>query len=203
MELQKIAIKFFAVERQAVPLTAFIELFHGWIQASDGVYHDVADYSHMHQGPGIVLVAHDANVSVDETGGRRGFLFQQKAPLAGLNQERLAGVFRSALEKCRRLQAEPALQEKIEFRFDEFEITLNDRLHAPNSDESYQALKAEIEPFVGRIFGGAPVALQQESDVRRRVRLRIQATAPVDIAALLSTLSGYSPLPKEGTDNYA
>jgi len=56
MELQKLEIKFFAVEREPVPLAAFIDLFHGWIQASDGVYHDVADYSHMHQGPGIVLV---------------------------------------------------------------------------------------------------------------------------------------------------
>ncbi|MDP2606387.1 MAG: hypothetical protein Q8S00_27920 [Deltaproteobacteria bacterium] len=186
MELQKIEIKFFAVEREPVPLSAFIDLFHGWIQASDGVYHDVADYSHMHQGPGIVLVAPDFYVSVDETGGRRGFLFSQKAPLEGTNQERLARVFQSALENCRRLQAEPALQRKIEFRFDEFEITFNDRLLAANGEESYQALKAEIEPFVSRLFGGAPGSLQQESDARRRVRLRIQATAPVDLAALLS-----------------
>jgi hypothetical protein len=95
-------------------------------------------------------------------------------------------VYQSALEYCRRLQAEPALRRKIEFRFDEFEITLNDRLLAPNGDESYQAFKAEIEPFVSRLFGGAPVSLQQESDARRRVRMRIQAMAPVDIAALLS-----------------
>ena len=186
MELQKIEIKFFAVEREPVPLTAFIDLFHGWIQASDGVYHDVADYSHMHQGPGIVLVAPDFYVSVDETGGRRGFLFSQKARLEGTNQERLVRVFRDALENCRRLQAEPTLQRKIEFRFDEFEITLNDRLLAPNGEESYQAFKAEIEPFVSRVFGGAPVSLQQESDARRRVRLGIQAMAPVETAALLS-----------------
>jgi hypothetical protein len=185
MELQKIELKFFAVEREPLPLAAFIELFHGWIQSSDGVYHDVADYSHMHQGPGIVLVAPDFYVSVDETGGRRGFLFGQKAPLDGTNQERLAGVFQCALENCRRLQAEPALQGKFEFRFDEFEITLNDRLLAPNGEESYRALKAEIEPFVSRLFGGAPISLQQESDARRRMRLRIQAMAPVDPAALL------------------
>ena len=123
---------------------------------------------------------------VDERGGRRGFLFSQKARLEGSNQERLARVFQTALENCRRLQAEPALQRKIEFRFDEFEITLNDRLLAPNGDESYQALKAEVEPFVSRLFGGAPVSLQQESDARRRVRLRIQAMAPVELAALLS-----------------
>ena len=186
MELQKIEIKFFAVEREAVPLAVFIDLFHGWIQASDGVYHDVVDYSHMHQGPGVVLVAPDFNVSVDETGGRRGFLFSQKTLLEGSNQERLTRVFQNALENCRHLQTEPALQGKIEFRFDEFEITLNDRLLAPNGAESYGALTAEIKPFVNRIFGGAPASLQQESDARRRVRLRIQAMAPVDPAAFLS-----------------
>ena len=188
MELQKIEIKFFAVERQPVPLTAFIDLFHGWIQASDGVYHDVADYSHMHQGPGIVLVAPDFYVSVDETGGRRGFLFSQKAKLEGTNQERLAWVFQSAVENCRRLQAEAVLQGRIEFRFDEFEITLNDRLLAPNGEESFQALKSEVESFVSKLFSGAPVSLQQESDARRRVRLRIQAMAPVDITTLLNNI---------------
>jgi len=188
MELQKIEIKFFAVERQPVPLTGFIDVFHGWIQASDGVYHDVADYSHMHQGPGIVLVAPDFHVSVDETGGRRGLLFQQKTSLEGTNQERLARVFQSALENCRRLQAEPALQGKLEFRFDEFEITLNDRLLAPNGDETYGVLKAEIEPFVSRLFGGAEIALEQEGDLRKRVCLRIKVKAPVLLRTVLQNL---------------
>lgn len=188
MELQKIGVKFFAVEHQPVPLAAFIDLFHGWIQASDGVYHDVADYSHMHRGPGIVLVAQDAHVSIDETGGRRGFLFQQKASLDGSNQETLDRVFRGALESCRRLQAEPALQKKLEFRFDEFEITLNDRLAAPHTEDSYRALKAEIEPFVTRLFGGARVAIAQESDARKLVRLRVQAMTPIDAGALLGNL---------------
>src|SRR5262245_769608 len=79
MELQKLTVKFFVERPSTVPLTDFIEIFHGWIQATDGVYHDVADYSHMQAGPGIVLVAADANLSIDETGGRRGLLYSQKA----------------------------------------------------------------------------------------------------------------------------
>jgi hypothetical protein len=184
MELQRIEFKFFAVEHEAVALAAFIDLFHGWIQAGDGVYHDVADYSHMHQGPGVVLVAHDANLSIDETGGRRGLLFRQKARLEGTSQQRLARVFHAALENCRRLQAEPALQGKLEFRFDEFEITINDRLLAPNTEEGYRALEADIEPFVGRLFGAVPVSRQRASDARRRVCLRIRPTVSVDVAAL-------------------
>ena len=83
MDLQKINAKFFAAEPNKVPLTDFIDIFHGWIQATDGVYHDVADYSHMQAGPGIVLVADDANVSIDETGNRRGLLYSQKGNMTG------------------------------------------------------------------------------------------------------------------------
>ena len=92
MELQKINIKVFTVEPNNVPLTDFIDIFHSWIQATDGVYHDVADYSHMQAGPGIVLVADDANVSIDETSNRRGLLYSQKTKLSGSNVEKLSTV---------------------------------------------------------------------------------------------------------------
>src|SRR5918992_3687617 len=107
MELQKISVKVFTAEPHNVPLTDFIDIFHGWIQASDGVYYDVADYSHMQAGPGIVLVADDANLSIDETENRRGLLFSQKSHLAGSKRAKLRTVLRSALENCRRLEQEP------------------------------------------------------------------------------------------------
>src|SRR5438034_3011310 len=109
MELQKINVKFFATDPNNPPLTDFIDLFHGWIQATDGLYHDVADYSHMQAGPGIVLVAQDAHVSIDETGGRRGLLFKQKTRLDGSNVEKLRHVFRSASENCRKIEEESAV----------------------------------------------------------------------------------------------
>ena len=89
MELQKINVKVFTAEPNNIPLTDFIDIFHNWIQATDGVYLDVADYSHMQAGPGIVLVADDANVSIDETGNRRGLLYSQKGKLSGSNLEKL------------------------------------------------------------------------------------------------------------------
>ncbi len=79
MELQKLNVKFFVEQPNAVPLTDFIEIFHWWIQATDGVYHDVADYSHMQAGPGIVLVANDANVSIDESGESARLAVQSKS----------------------------------------------------------------------------------------------------------------------------
>ena len=84
MELQKINVKVFTAEPNNIPLTDFINIFHGWIQATDGVYLDVADYSHMQAGPGIVLVADDANVSIDETRqSARDFSIVKRVNLAG------------------------------------------------------------------------------------------------------------------------
>src|ERR687895_127885 len=127
MELQKIGVKVFAPAPSEIPLTDFIDIFHSWIQASDGIYHDVADYSHMQAGPGIVLVADDANLSIDETENRRGLLWSQKSRLAGSNQEKLRAVLRSALENCRRLEQEPALRGKLKFLPNEMLMVVNDR----------------------------------------------------------------------------
>ena len=85
MDLQKVNVKFFVGDSNGVPLTAFINIFNSWIQASDGDYYDLADYSHMHAGPGILLIAHEANISMDNTGNRLGLLYNRKRPLQGSN----------------------------------------------------------------------------------------------------------------------
>lgn len=188
MELQKINVKFFAEEKAPIPLTAFIDVFHSWIQATDGIYLDVADYSHMQAGPGIVLVAHRANVSIDEAGGKRGLLYSRKAPLEGSNEEKLRQVFRAALEYCRRLEEEPALKGDLKFRVDEVEIIINDRLIGPNTEETYAAIKFDLEQSLSRIYGGSATALERDADARKRLSVRIKIAVPADSASLLARL---------------
>ena len=190
MELQKINVKFFAVEKEPVPLTAFIDIFHSWIQASDGIYHDVADYSHMESGPGIVLVAHDANLHIDETGGRRGLLYDQKVPMPGTNQEKLCAVLRAGLENCRRLEQEPAVRGKLEFSGDEVLISVNDRLLVPNTSESFQLLKPDVEAVAGRLFNRANFALSYKEDSRRRFSIAVRTFEPFDLDKLIANLGG-------------
>jgi len=188
MELQKINVKFFVVEPNEIPLTDFIDIFHGWIQATDGVYHDVADYSHMQEGPGIVLVAADANVSIDETEGRRGLLYKQKAPLAGSNQEKLKQVVRSALENCLRLEKDPGLAGRIKFCGEEVQIAVNDRLIAPNVGTSLSELKADAERFLGKLYCGSTVAIEPNSEPRQCLGLKVKAAKPFTIANLIESL---------------
>jgi len=189
MELQKLNVKFFVEQPNAIALTDFIEIFHSWIQATDGVYHDVADYSHMQAGPGIVLVANDANVSIDESGNRRGLLFSQKAPLAGSNQDKLRHVFRSAMEYCRKLQTEPALRGKLRFSVNEALVSLNDRLLGEDSPAAFEALKSDVEAVAKELFPGATVTGNRDADARRRLSLHIRISVGVnDLAQALADL---------------
>jgi hypothetical protein len=188
MELQRLNVKFFAEPPDDVPLTQFIDVFHGWIQASDGEYHDVADYSHMQAGPGIVLVANNANISIDETENRRGLLFNQKRHLAVSNQERLRIVVAAALENGRKLEAEPALRGKLRFSANEAVIWVNDRLAGTNSDASFQELKCEIESFIKKLYGDAPISLERDNDPRKRLHVRIKSSAALDLNTLWNNL---------------
>ena len=188
MELQKLNVKFFAELPNTVPLADFIEIFHGWIQATDGIYHDVADYSHMQAGPGIVLVANDANVSVDETENRRGLLFSQKSPLSGSNQERLRTVFRAALENCRKLEDEPALRGKLRFAANEAVVSLNDRLLGSNSQQSFDEFQGEVEALAKQLYGDEEVRFERDADPRHRLNVRLKTSIPVGLRQALDNL---------------
>jgi hypothetical protein len=189
MELQKINVKVFTEEPNPVPLTDFIDVFHGWIQATDGVYHDVADYSHMRAGPGIVLVADDANVSIDETDHRRGLLYSQKRKLSGSNLEKLTTVLRFALENCQRLEQEPALRGKLRFAGNQVQILVNDRLVAPNTLEAFEKVRPEIDFLARCLYASTNFTLScNAKDPRQRLGVTIATPLLVETTALLNNL---------------
>jgi hypothetical protein len=188
MELQKLNVKWFVQQPHTIPLTDFIDVFHEWIQATDGIYHDVADYSHMHAGPGIVLVARDANVSIDESDHRRGLLYSHKSPLRGSNQEKLYTVLRSALETCRKLEREPKLDGKFKLLGNEAVIAIHDRLIATNTDESFAAVAPEIEAVARHLFVDGKIDLEREPDTRRPFSVRIKASRSFGVDELLERL---------------
>jgi hypothetical protein len=189
MELQKLNVKWFVESPNAVPLTDFIDVFHSWIQATDGIYHDVADYNHMPVGPGIVLVAKDANISIDESDNRRGLLYCQKSRLSGSNQDRLRAVMGSALENFRKLEREPKLAGRFKLLGHEVLIAVNDRLRWPNRDESFGALAPELEQLAKTLFYDAEIALQREPEERRKFAVHIRASRSFTVDELLGRLN--------------
>jgi hypothetical protein len=188
MEVQKLNVKLFVESPSAVPLTDFIEIFHSWIQATDGIYHDVADYSHMHAGPGIVLVANDANVSIDESDNRRALLYSRKRVLSGSTQERLRSAVRSSLENFRKLERDPSLDGRFKLLGNEVVIGIHDRLNWPNTDESFAELATEIQLLARTLFSDAQLSLEREAEERKTFAVRIKASRSFDVDELLGRL---------------
>ena len=68
MDLQKFGIKLFFKSNEGFPFRDFIPELHRWIQndsISEHMLIDVVDYSHISDGPGIMLIAHEGHFSFD------------------------------------------------------------------------------------------------------------------------------------------
>ena len=162
MQAHRIGIKFFAADPLPVRLDTFIPVFHGWIQKQNITGHlliDIHDYSHLHQGPGILLVAHEGNFSVDMSGGRPGLVYYRKTPTALSPIEHLRAVLRSALQACRLLEKDA----RIRFNLDEFVVFANDRLSAPNDHETFTEFQKVLSPALKLVFEGAEFKLARTS----------------------------------------
>lgn len=192
MEVQHLNAKFFVENPDVIDLADLIPIFHEWIrgQVCEGVLLiDVADYRHVFAGPGVVVVGHEANVSLDDSGHRLGLLYNRKALMNGNNQGRISAVIRSALLACRRLEAEAALEGKLKFNGQELQLIVNDRHLAPNTQESFSSLAQELKPVLDRLYGGAEYTLLRNPDPRERLNVHVKTSAAWDVEALLKNLS--------------
>ena len=160
MNIHRLGVKIPVADRAGVELRSLIPVFHRWIQQQCLPGHlliDVHDYSHVHHGPGILLVAQEGNFSLDESDGRPGLVYYRKQPVA----DPLRTCVDSARAACRLLEASG-----MTFREDEFLVFGNDRLLAPNTPEG----RAALEPLVRQAFPDAKVTLApQASDPRERL----------------------------------
>ncbi len=190
MELHRIGIKVPIQEGLTLPALDFIQVFHQWIQAHTlpGVLIDVADYSHVHHGPGVLLVAHAGNYSVDEIGGWRGLSYYSKHTLSGDLTERLATVCRLALQACELLEREARFAGKLKFNAGELELFANDRLEAPNIAATEAALLPSVKLLLAKIYPGRECRIVRELDARERFSLKIASGAPATAADLLAKI---------------
>jgi hypothetical protein len=99
VDLHKFGIKLFAVDAKRFDILKLIPMYHRWIQqkALEDLLIDVADYSHVPAGPGVMLIAHEGNYALDETGHQRGVVYYSKHTLSGELPERFAQVARKTL----------------------------------------------------------------------------------------------------------
>jgi hypothetical protein len=191
MSIDHVNVKVFAQEPVTIDLGEAIPIFHRWIQeaALDELLIDVADYRHVPAGPGVMLIGHEANYSLDCTFDKLGLLYNRKSAFEGSLQDKLLKSFGSALSAASRLEKEAAFKGKLQFNAGQVEVIVNDRLLAPNTDETWALLKPDFEKFFGGLFGSERYTLQHVGEARERFRVQVQTATPIEVASFLEAFA--------------
>jgi len=191
MKSEKLQIKFFARPNPAFDVEVVVPVFHRFIRehAFDELMIDVADYKHVHHGPGVALVGDANDYFLDEGEGRPGLLFSRKRHGSGPDG-RLREGFARGLKACTLLEAAPELGGKLTFATDEILIRLPDRLRAPNDDASFAEAASEISGLLNKLYGADQHVIERGAPNPEPLSLRVKTKTAPTLAALLATLGG-------------
>lgn len=189
IQLQHINIKLY-LNNTDTDVAEVIPVFHNWIQGQifDELLIDVADYRHVHHGPGLMLIGHEADYSLDQTDGTLGLLYNRKAPLSGTNLDRLTQATRAALVAAQKLEADPRLNGKLSFNGQDIQVIINDRLLAPNNEPTRAAVEPDLKTFAAKLFGHSEYSLSFNTDPRRLLSATVHASRQYSIGELLNNL---------------
>jgi len=192
VNLQRFCVKFFAQPSPGFDDAKLINVFHDWIkrQVGLGTLIDVADYRHVPDGPGVMLITHEANFAMDYTEGRRlGLLYQRKTDQSGNVAARISAAVGQALTACQLLTQDPHLQGTLGFNAGELWVIANDRLEAPNTDDAYDQLRPHLQQVGETLFGKCDLA-KVNNDGRERLAARLVSAAPVSVDDLAVRVRG-------------
>lgn len=190
MTLQHVNVKLLLENSAQVDLEPLIPIFHDWIQLQvfEELLLDVADYRHVPAGPGVMLIGHQADYSVDNSEHRLGVRYNRKAAFDGSNLDRLKQAARAALKACAKLEQEPRMGGKLRFNGQEIELFINDRMLAPNDEASRAAANPELRTFAGQLFQGGEYSLAYRQDPRRLFGLSLKSPRKFSVSELLQNL---------------
>jgi hypothetical protein len=193
MDSYKLAVKFPFQNPSAIKAEEFVPVFHRWIQGQALPGHqliDVADYAHVHEGPGIVLVAHEANLHADQGRGQFGLLYRRKQPTGGSFRGRLRATFSHALEAAALLGQDPALAGRANIRTDEGSFLIFDRLLAPNSNATFKSVRSDLESFLKGLYGLPSIDLIFTERPEELFEMSIKTSQSVPVSTLLERVAG-------------
>ena len=180
--LVKLDLKVLARAESTAEAEEFIPVFHRWIteRVLPELLIDVADYSHVPGGPGVLLIGHDAQYGYDQSRGEPGLLYSRRRETSrelkgvGSLHERLRSLLACAFRACDLIEAEPQLEGRVAFDRHRLELRVNDRL-VPQDEDTSAELKSAFERALaaaGVANGSAPVQVARIGEARERLTLR-------------------------------
>jgi hypothetical protein len=164
-DIVRIGAKLYAENPGVIVPDDYVPLFHGWIQRRvlDGTPIDVADYKHVPDGPGIMLIGHEADRALDFGEGRPGIVYQRKREGEGTLEERFAAAIAAADRTAADIEADPAAN-GVRFSRDEILLRVNDRLRAPNGDTALEELRPAIVAALAVVRPGRDAEIGRVAD---------------------------------------
>jgi hypothetical protein len=157
--VDRIGVKLYAENPVEVRPERFIGLFHTWIQRHTvpGLLIDVADYGHVPEGPGVMLIGHEADYAIDLAEGRPGVLYQRKRDAVGSLQDRLRMALETANTAAGEIEADASVG-VLRFNRNEIVVRVLDRRRLPNSDASVDAIRGPLDGAVSEVFPGRQIS---------------------------------------------
>lgn len=190
MDASKLQLKIFTAPGKTFASEAFIPVFHRWIKdrVLPELLIDVANYAHVPNGPGVVLIGHASDYFIDEGEGRQGLLYSRKRQTPA-SAVRLEDTFRRTLHAATLLEAEPSLN-GLRFSTSELLFRINDRLGAPNTRATFELVQPELAGLCDRVFGKSAYTLAPAGEIRQLFGVTIKVTDPAPVSALLGRVGG-------------
>jgi len=177
MDIQHFRVKLFATAESRPRLSDAIPVFHRWIQQNrvPETAIDVSDYEHVPAGPGVILVCHEAIYGLDQGQDQLGLVYNRRTVLDGSIEDRLRQAVDAAESAAALLEQEPEFAANLRFDRHRWEVSINDRALAPNTEATWAILAPVIRDVFDRIIGAGKYSLARNSDPRELVRVSVDA----------------------------
>lgn len=178
MDSQRFAAKLDVLSPADVPSADFVLFFHRVIQERliDEITVDVADYSHVPDGPGVMLVCHEAHYSMDRARGRLGLRCATKRGATGGTPDRIRRVLHKLLKLAALVEAHPIFGGRVRFDTRSALVSIEDRLVAPNTQATFDAFAPVLAEVATRVWGAPPVLARTGSP---KEPFQVELSAPV------------------------
>lgn len=193
MQVQQLGVKLFARDGATLDQAELTPIFHRWIREDrlgPRLLIDVADYRHVHHGPGIMLVGHEAHYAMDEGEGRLGLAWHRRRDPLGDAGEKLVEAFREVLVAATALEAEPSLAGRLSFRGDLARAQVLSRLTTPDLDDAWVTFQPALYALGDRLWPGAKIEVVRQGGPKGPLTAELRSSEDAKLETLLARVDG-------------
>jgi hypothetical protein len=169
---KRLGVKFSLKQQPTLDPEDILPIFQRWIQERrlEGMLIDVIDYKHVPDGPGVVLIADEADFAYDLMDGQIGLHYIRKRGLPDNLEAALRIACRGALRAARALEAEAPGD--IVFDFSAAKISFLDRMHYRNKAKVFEDAREVLTDLLSDIYGSPVTITRQYEDPRAVFAIR-------------------------------